>query len=119
MDTASLIHLDYLRKLSRGDDKFIGDILALFLKNTPKAIKSMKEYYENKNWEDLMMEAHKIRPSFNFLGLKELEDAAKTIENYSSDRSNLSQVGELISKIEKSVDIVYQELEAELKHLSH
>ena len=118
MDVSTIINLDYLRKLSRGDDKFIEEILVLFLKNTPLALKNMKNYYQQENWEDLMMEAHKIRPSFNFLGLKDLEDAAKKIENCASQKINLDQIGEAINKIEKTIDLVYVELSNEMKILS-
>ncbi len=118
MEVTTLIDLDYLRKLSRGDTKFVEDIIALFLKNTPLAIKNMKNYYQQENWDDLMMEAHKIRPSFNFLGLKELEDAAKNIENSASQKINLDQVGDAIMKIEKTIDLVFVELNNEMKSLS-
>jgi HPt (histidine-containing phosphotransfer) domain-containing protein len=119
MNDKALINLDYLRKLSRGDDKFVDDIIALFIKNTPSAIQKMKNHYQNQKWDDLMMEAHKIRPSFNFLGLKELEDAAKTIENLASEKSNIEQIGELINKIDKTIALVLIELKSELKITDH
>lgn len=118
MDVSTLINLDYLRKLSRGDSKFVEDIIVLFLKNTPTAIKNMKNHYQQQNWEDLMMEAHKIRPSFNFLGLNELEEAAKKIENFASQKINLDQIGEAIIKIENTIDLVFVELSNEMKSLS-
>lgn len=117
MESKTLINLDYLRKLSRGDEKFVEDVIELFLKNTPSAIRNMKKYYQNENWDDLMMEAHKIRPSFNFMGIKELEDAAKAIENNASKQSNTAQIKELLEKIEKISEYAFVQLKEELKKI--
>lgn len=118
MNSHKTINLDYLRKLARGDEKFVEDVIELFIKNTPNAIRNMRKYYERENWEDLMMEAHKIRPSFNFMGTREMEEAAKAIENYASRQTELEKIESFIEKIEKNIEEVYEELKDELRKIN-
>ncbi|HET6244316.1 MAG: response regulator [Bacteroidetes bacterium] len=112
--TEKSIDLNYLRSLSKGDDNFIKEIIMLFIQQTPVAIDNMKRHYENKNWELLMAEAHKIKPSFGFIGGIKLVELAREIENFSSKKVNSNLVSKSILDIETICNNAYEELQNEL-----
>ncbi|MDQ3191745.1 MAG: ATP-binding protein [Bacteroidota bacterium] len=108
------VDLNYIKNLSKGDNKFIEEIINLFIKQTPIAIENMKLHYKNKNWELLMAEAHKIKPSFNFFGIKKLEHAAMIIEDLSIKNENSDFLPESIITIETVCTKAIKELKDEL-----
>jgi HPt (histidine-containing phosphotransfer) domain-containing protein len=115
MNSLYQINLDYLRVIAKGDEKFMATILELFIKNTPSAIDNIRRYFNASSWDDLMMEAHKIRPSFNFMGLKYLEDTARMIEQKAAKQKDITVVEELILILEKNMDRVYEQVNLELE----
>jgi PAS domain S-box-containing protein len=111
-------NLSFLREMSDDNDSFIKDFIVLFLHNAPESIKMLQVHLKNKEWEAMRMLAHKIKPSFNYLGLKELYSAAATIEDYAKQGINLDEISALVEKIVNVCTIAFKELEADIKTLT-
>jgi len=111
-------NLAFLREMSDENDSFIRDFISLFLQNAPESITLLQKHLEQKDWEQLRQVAHKIKPSFNYLGLKELHHAALTIEEYARQGINLEEIRTLVEEISRVCSIAFEELEDELKTLT-
>ena len=90
----------------------------MFLTNTPKSIEEMKVAFETSDWEKLRQASHKIKPSFNYVGLKELSRNAAKIEEYSKSGQNLEQIQELLNTIIVTSQLAFIELEFELNTIA-
>jgi HPt (histidine-containing phosphotransfer) domain-containing protein len=88
------------------------------MKNTPTAIQEMKIHYENSDWEKLRQAAHKVKPSFNYVGLKNLNLLTAKIEDYAKNNSNISEIKEMLNEIEIESAIAFKEIEVELSLIS-
>jgi PAS domain S-box-containing protein len=115
MIPATHINLDFLKEISDGNEAFFKEFIQLFLTSAPKTIEEMQKWHSESNWENLRQISHKIKPSFNYIGLKELNQAAAKIEEYSRKQENLNEIPALIEKIRSTCNYVYQELENEIK----
>lgn len=117
METITHKHIDltYLKQLSNGSNEFINEMITVFMEQTPIEIGNLEKYLEAKDWKSLRAIAHKMKPSFSFMGMKELDSLIKLIEEYAANETNLDQLPEMISRIKNSCNEAIKELEIEQK----
>jgi len=109
------IDLTYLKELSNGSNEFIIQIITIFMNETPVAIDNIEKQLKASNWDALRAAIHKMKPSFSFMGIKELEEVIASAEKYSATKTNLDLIPEMISKIKTISKEAIQELEIEKK----
>ena len=63
-----------------GDDAFVIDMLETFLNSSEPGIKNIQHLFENKNWEGLADEAHKIVAPARYLGATAVVSQLKALE---------------------------------------
>ena len=117
METITNKHIDltYLKKLSNGSNPFIIEMITVFLQQTPTEIENLEKHLKNKDWKALRATAHKMKPSVSFMGIAELENPIKLVEEYASNETNLEKLPELISTIKNSCNEAMKELDIEKK----
>jgi len=118
MMTDRITDMHFLKELSDNNDQFYRDFLVMFLTNTPIAINAIRNAFEQEDWENLKLAAHKIKPSFNYVGLKELNALAAKIESQSKAK-NPENIPAMIARIEEVMVIAIKELETELNSIIH
>jgi PAS domain S-box-containing protein len=112
------IDLTYLRQLSNGDNKFISEMLSLFIDQTPAMLANMSKYLESADWKSLSSAAHKMKPSIMFVGLKEIEATVRLVENYAAEQINTEQIPSMLNKINSVCTEAIVELKAEKEHMA-
>ena len=110
-------NLAYLYNLCRGSNEFVLKVIDTFIRQMKTDIGKMRQYIEEKNWDSLHFIAHKMKPSFQFVGIKELQDVIVNIEKYAKERSNLDLLPQLLSQLITIYDASVKELEGEVKKL--
>lgn len=117
METISSKHIDltYLKQLSNGSNEFINEMISVFMEQTPIEISNLEKYLKAKDWKSLRAIAHKMKPSFPFMGIKELESVIKLIEENAANEKNIEQLPDLISKVKNVCTEAIKELEVEKK----
>jgi len=103
--------LSYLNELANGDRSFVKEMITVFLEQTPEAISKLEKYYSEKNWKMLRATAHKMKPSFSFVGLKETAVIMNSIEEYSENEIHLELLPEMISTVKNTCSKVMAELQ--------
>jgi signal transduction histidine kinase/DNA-binding response OmpR family regulator len=115
--TQKLTNLDYLRELSDNNESFFKDFISLFLNNTPETMAELEKQLSVKNWEGVRQAAHKMKPSLNYLGLKEAQGLAASVEEYALKKENLEKIEGMVTRLKEICNAAYSELEQELKSL--
>mgnify|MGYP001601117717 CR=1 FL=1 len=105
--------LTYLIQLSNGSNEFIVQMISIFMVQTPEAIDQMYKYLQNNDWKLLRGIIHKMKPSFSFMGIKELETIAVSAEKYCETETHLEEVPNLIHRIKEVCLEALCELEEE------
>lgn len=112
-----LCNFKYLKSISPDDEKFVTQMIRLFLKNVPVSIEAMKNFKITKDWNSLLHHAHKIRSDINCMGIpKPYGNIAKQIEEYAKLQENFDLIEGLVLKLETVILQVYLELEDELNN---
>lgn len=93
--------LTYLKKLSKGDDDFVKQMISIFINQTPTAIQKMEADLSNKDWTSLRAVAHKMKPSFSFVGVTSLQEKIETIEDNAAQGTNANLIADLIAQVKE------------------
>jgi HPt (histidine-containing phosphotransfer) domain-containing protein len=120
METTNAKHIDltYLKELSNGSNEFIMEMISVFIEQTPIEIANLEKHLAAKDWKSLRATAHKMKPSFSFMGIKELESVIKTVEEYSANETNLELLPEMVTKIKTVCTEAIEELATEKRLFS-
>lgn len=105
--------LKYLLEITDGDKEIMKEMVGLFLKETPVQIQKIRGAYEARNWEQLGAEAHKLKPTFMYVGLSDLKNMAQEIEKAGKNQKNLEAVPDLLKAIEEG----YKDAAGELNEM--
>ncbi len=109
-------NLDYLKEISNGSKEFMAEMLGLFLKQTPETISILESSLREKDWVALRNIAHKMKPSIAFMGLKEIEQEVKLLEEYAGSGTHLEEIPALVAKVKSVCVSGMEELKDELKY---
>ncbi len=112
------IDLQYLYDFSNGDSAFVRDMVTTFLVDTPSAFKNLHVAYADKNWEMISHTAHRLKPNYMMLGMKEQQETAFQLEQKTKQNQFEEQVVlQLINDLEKATEIAYPVLKKKLEDL--
>lgn len=108
------INLTYLKKISEGNDTFVIEMIEMFLNKTPLALDQMNECFRNHKWEELSKIAHRIKPSFAYVGLKELQATLAMIESWAAEKGDKKVVNQLLQQVQQDTNTAFEQLRKEL-----
>lgn len=114
-EMVKLTNLSFLNEMSGGNADFIREFLQLFVNNIPTSVTDLEDGLQDKDWEKVRQAAHKMKPSLNYVGLKETYQDVMTIEANAKDLKNLDDMAALIKKVSDQCAVACIELENELK----
>jgi len=100
--TENTIDLVELERLSGGDDKFLKEMLEIFIRTSEEASIKLEQYFDKSDWRQIAETAHKLAAPAKHIRGTQLYDLLKNLEN-TAETSNRETVEELISKIRKEV----------------
>lgn len=107
------IDLEYLKQISNGSNEFVIQMITVFTEEIPGEIENLQKHLKNKDWKSLRATAHKMKPSFSFMGVKELEGMIHSVEEF--DEVKPDQLFSVIENIRSITAEVVQELQEEKK----
>ena len=107
------IDLEYLKQISNGSNEFIFQMITVFMEEIPGELANIEKYMKSSDWKNLRATAHKMKPSYSFMGVKELESMVNSLEEYSGTETNLDKIPDLVEKITSVTSEVVKELEVE------
>ena len=86
----------------------------MFLERAPEQLRELKANLENKNWEEVKIIAHSLKPQMGYMGIKSLEQDLRTIEDYAGNNVRLEQLPGLVQHLETVLEKAFAELRKEL-----
>jgi PAS domain S-box-containing protein len=99
----ALFNLEQLRELSRGDEKFIAKMVAMFVQTAPASIAAMKSALQVNDFAKVKSIAHGLKPSIDSFGIISMKTRIRDIESFPFETNALGQLHQLL---EESNDII-------------
>ncbi|MDQ3190640.1 MAG: response regulator [Bacteroidota bacterium] len=111
--------LNELKKITRGDETFLKKIIELFIDHTPESVDKIKIATAQQDWEQVSMLAHKMRPSFAHMGVKDMAEKLKIIEDNAGERKNLDELPAMVNEFYKKTEKIIKKLEELIDYHPH
>ncbi|MBL7749040.1 MAG: response regulator, partial [Chitinophagaceae bacterium] len=114
-----IINLDFLREISDNNEQFFTEFIQMFLQNTPTSLHDIEKGIADSDWESIRQAAHKAKPSFNYVGLKDCSMLSAKIEDYAKKKENMEGIREHLATLKTVCQQAYPELENEIKSIKN
>ena len=114
-DNFQMINLDYLNEISEGNDDLMNDLVEMFFEQVPDYQKSLNDLYQKKDWLNLGKIAHKAKSAILMVGMNDLAEKLKKLEENAKEGKNIDEYQEIIAKFVRESDFALKEL-SELKN---
>ena len=76
-----MVDLTFLKKFTKDDPKKMKRYISLYLDVAPKTFAEMKRNLQDKDWEQLRINAHSLKPQADFMGINSLKEQLIKIED--------------------------------------
>lgn len=118
MSNYQYINLEYLYDMSDGENDFVIEMISDYKKKVPGYINDLQRAMIDGSMEEVKFFAHKLKSSFQFMGVKELVDIAGGIEHRVREEKEFDLIPGEINRIGPLFEIVLAELDEELSKIS-
>jgi HPt (histidine-containing phosphotransfer) domain-containing protein len=107
-----IVNLDYLTQLSKGNTKFVKEMVKIFLSENPEEINALENGIQRRDFDAIKATAHKLRSTIPFIGLdKVIEKEVSQMEELAESRSGIEKMETLFSKIKEKCERAWFELQ--------
>ena len=110
-------NLEYLREFSNNDITFMKDMINIFIETIPEDLRNIEEAWEKQDFLNLKATVHKMKPSYQFMGISDLREDILNLERLSKVGENKDEMKQLIRKITEYSILAIKELELEIDKL--
>ena len=115
------LDLSYLRDMSGDSIEFMIEMLEMFKLQTPIYIDDLAQALEERNWQKVSSCAHKIKPTFAYVGREDARNHMQLIEINARDQKDLEmlptafeELNSFIAILNVQIDTAKSELEKQL-----
>lgn len=108
--TTTHINLSYLRLMADDDEDMILTMLGMLIEELPSEFEKIKQFYQEKNWDELKKVTHKMKSTLAFVGNDDLTTANMEIESILKNEAEMERIGTLIKKMEEAMPHVMSEI---------
>jgi HPt (histidine-containing phosphotransfer) domain-containing protein len=117
INTTQITDLTYLASLCGDDPEFKKEMIETFLKNTPALINEMKDCLKVSEWKKIGDIAHKMKPSFTFMGIHAAKDLILILEKNGRNEKDTTEIKDLITQLDHICSKALVELENDLSSI--
>jgi HPt (histidine-containing phosphotransfer) domain-containing protein len=99
-EDTSVVNLEYLTELSRGNHAFVEEMKKIFLIEIRQELRMLEGAIRKGDYESVMKVAHKIKSTIPFVGLNRiLEDKLSEMELLAEHRRDLEKISSLFTLV--------------------
>jgi len=101
------VDINLLRHLSGNDDKFLDEMIHLFIKSAESGISGIEKAIKEEQWDEVFENAHKMAAPVKHIGARQLYEKIKILEKMTKQSATV-----------ETVSPVFQEIKNEIKELN-
>lgn len=96
-----VIDFTFLQDFTKGNTEKMASFIKIYLKTAPKLFKELQNHTIEKNWEEVYLKAHNLKPQVQYVGITGLKELLIEIEKISKNGSEKSELKELVLRAVK------------------
>jgi CheY-like chemotaxis protein len=105
----SVIDLDYLKILSKGDEVFEKNMIRSFSVQMPEELNKLKSSIIDKNYEQICSIAHNMKSTLSFMGLNQLTPLLQQIEQECKKQNGITRINDNFTLISATCQLAITE----------
>ncbi|WP_316765440.1 Hpt domain-containing protein [Pedobacter frigiditerrae] len=105
------LDLSYLRDMSGDSAEFMIEMLDAFQKQTPIYMADLQNAIEAENWKATSECAHKMKPTFYYVGREDARDHMQDIERNARELKDIENIPTAFAEAKNFVEILYKQLD--------
>ncbi|MES2829981.1 MAG: Hpt domain-containing protein [Bacteroidota bacterium] len=105
------LDLSYLREMSGDSPEFIIEMIDLFKSQTPIYMDELKTAIADQDWDKVAACAHKIKPTFTYVGREDAKDHMQDMEQNAREKINTQQLAGDYQEVNDFTSLLYQQLD--------
>ncbi|MGM9478424.1 Hpt domain-containing protein [Pedobacter sp. GSP4] len=107
------LNFSYLIEMVGDSPEVLVEFLETFMAQIPVYLVELDNALLSENWDKLANCAHKIKPTFFYIGRNDVRDFIQSIENKAKNRTALAEISGNIESLKLIYAEVYAQLEKE------
>lgn len=109
INDASVLDLDYLKLLSKGDKAFEENMIRSFSIQMPEELHKLKAAIQNKDYSDVKAIAHNMKSTVSYMGLNQLTPLLEQIEEECKKQNGITRITENFTLIDATCQLAIVE----------
>lgn len=105
------LDLSYLKEMSDDNAEFIIEMIDLFKAQTPVYLSELEKAVADKNWPLVSTSAHKMKPTFSYVGREDAKLHMQMIEQNARELTNLDALPQAFAEVVEFVPVLYRQLD--------
>ena len=105
------LDLSYLSDMSGNSAEFTIEMVEAFQKQTPLYIEQLENAINAEDWKAASECAHKIKPTFYYVGREDARDHMQEIERNTREMKDIELIPAAFHEVKTFVAILYRQLE--------
>jgi HPt (histidine-containing phosphotransfer) domain-containing protein len=112
------LDLSYLEEVTGGSSEMIVEMLQLFINDTPDQLSNIESGVKEADWDAVRAEAHKLKPTFQYVGMDDTHLLVAEVETKARNREQLERIPELVDSIKRNFNSALVSFESKIEELS-
>lgn len=105
------LDLTYLKEMAGDSPEFIIEMIDLFKSQTPIYLSELEDAISQKDWEKIASSAHKMKPTFTYVGREDVKNHLQEMEQGGRDKSDMQQLADAFEEIRLFINTLYAQLD--------
>jgi HPt (histidine-containing phosphotransfer) domain-containing protein len=113
------LDVKYLNALYENNISYAADLFEIFLKTIREEVLKLRKLVENRDWEQLKFQVHKLKPNFAMVGLTWITSKMQQLENTLNNNADTppEEVDEVFAGISRDLEKFYPIIAKEFERM--
>ncbi|WP_316807261.1 Hpt domain-containing protein [Pedobacter agri] len=111
------LDLSYLTEMVGHNPEFMIEVFDTFTEQTPFYLAELEDALSKNDWDRVGHCAHKIKPTFSYIGRNDVRDFVQSIEHNARKQISLEQIPADVDQLKVILVQIYAQLDAARKNL--
>ena len=105
------LDLSYLSEMSGDSPEFMIEMIDMFKQQTPVYVAELKDAVSKADWKNVSGIAHKIKPTFAYIGRMDAKDYMQKMEHDARELKDLKEFPVRMEELSSFADVLYRQLD--------
>lgn len=111
------LNLTYLKDIADGSTEFMLEMLDIFMNQTPVYMQDLESAIQRNDWSVVAEIAHKVRPTFTFIGFDQATEVMAQIEQSARSEQDVDLIVKTYQELKPKMEGVFERLNEIKKEL--